>query len=233
MKFNIIYIAQAFKPSYKLSHVGHHLWKQVIRPGDIAIDATCGNGLDSLLLAQSCIQSSSPTSSSSGQLYCFDIQKIAIDKTRAKLEENGFTKQVEYICGSHASFPSTIQPQSVACIVYNLGFLPGSDDKSVVTKTESTIDSLKAALNLIQPGGLVSVMAYQGHKGGGRETEAVIDFFETLPLSPEWRLSMYGVENQPVAPILITAHRQTHEGEGELTLPPPSNADVFARKKGK
>ena len=244
MKFNIFYIAQAFKPSYKLSHVGHHLWKQVIRPGDITIDATCGNGLDSLILAQACIDpltpppspsSPSPPSavSSSGHLYCFDVQQVAIDKTRARLEENGFTsRNVDYICGSHAFFPTTILPQSVACIVYNLGFLPGSD-KSVVTKTDSTLASLTRAVDLIQPGGLVSVMAYQGHRGGGDETQAVIDFFESLPLAPEWRLGMYGVENQPVAPVLITAHRRVHDRDSEeLSLPPPSNADVFARKQG-
>jgi len=160
---------------------------------------------------------------------------MAIDKTRARLEGSGFTSQrIDYICGSHAYFPTTILPQSVACIVYNLGFLPGSD-KSVITKTESTLTSLTHAVDLIKTGGLVSVMAYQGHQGGGDETQAVIDFFETLPLTaPEWRLNMYGIENQPVAPVLIVAHRRSHDGpDQELSLPPPSNADVFARKQNK
>ena len=41
-------------------------WAGFVRTGDVVVDATCGNGLDSLWLAR--------TVGRSGKLYAFDIQ---------------------------------------------------------------------------------------------------------------------------------------------------------------
>ena len=56
-----------------------HIVSAYVRPGDIVIDATCGNGHDTLRLAQM----------GPGVLYAFDLQPEAIESTRALLEEEG------------------------------------------------------------------------------------------------------------------------------------------------
>ena len=58
-----------------LVNVAHNLIKDVLHPGDIAIDATVGNGHDTLFL----VEQVSP----SGKVFGFDIQQAAIDSTRA------------------------------------------------------------------------------------------------------------------------------------------------------
>ena len=53
-------------------------------------------------------------------------------------------------------------------IVYNLGYLPGSD-KLLTTKTSSTLLSVEKALSLIAPNGAISITCYPGHEEGKKE----------------------------------------------------------------
>ena len=61
------------------SHIdlAHQFWTDLIKPNEIAIDATCGNGHDSLILAKL-----------TTNLYLFDIQEHAIENTRVLLQNN-------------------------------------------------------------------------------------------------------------------------------------------------
>ena len=51
----------------------------------LCVDATCGNGYDTLRLAQL----------SPAKLYAFDIQQEAVDATRKRLREAGFAEKLE------------------------------------------------------------------------------------------------------------------------------------------
>lgn len=154
--------------------------KSVVKYGDSVVDATCGNGKDSLFLASLALHDGF------GELYCIDIQQDAIDSTRTMFEKSDqskgfvFNGQVKFICASHETFPSEIKTCSVAAICYNLGYLPGkkrskalSDTSSelvvnngtVQTLPESTIKSILAAQSLIKEGGILIVTAYPMHKG--------------------------------------------------------------------
>ena len=196
--FNLVYIPAAEWNNIN-TMTAHRLWNYFVKPGDIVIDATCGNGFDSLYLAKQAL------TKTSGSLYCIDIQKTAIQSTQKRLQNNGFCENVNYICGSHETFPPTILPKSVSCITYNLGFLPGpNSDKSFTTKPQSTLSSLDAATKLLKLGGMISIMAYLGHKGGPEETNAVVTYMEKLPTN-SWLLNMYSIENKPSAPVLFTA----------------------------
>ena len=77
----------------------------------------------------------------------------------------------------------------------NLGFLPGSD-KSRVTRAETTLAALRAAVTLLGAPGLLSVHAYTGHQGGAEECRQVLDFFATLPRKL-WRVHILGDGNKP------------------------------------
>ncbi len=148
----------------------------VCKQGDcIAIDATAGNGHDSLFLAHQI--------KSRGQLFAFDIQQQAINNTEKRLNEAGVADNTTLICCGHEQMlehiPNTFLGK-VNLIVFNLGYLPRAE-KTVITQKETTIQALDAAIQLIAPLGRISILAYPGHAGGDQETYAVNTWLEKLP----------------------------------------------------
>ena len=142
--------------------------------GDVVIDATAGNGHDTLFLSQQV--------GDTGKVYAFDIQQKAIDSARNRLEAEGLLHQVEWVCTGHESMKQYIFPEyhgEISAVLFNLGYLPGSD-KKLITKTETTQTALQQAYELLKPSGILSVMAYPGHSGGDRETESVKSWFDDL-----------------------------------------------------
>lgn len=145
--------------------------KQVVKPGDICIDATVGNGNDTLFLAE-CV-------GTTGSVYGFDIQAAALEKTRQKLAASGLLERVLLFQESHTFMNNYVEPDSVKAVMFNLGYLPGGEH-GLVTKPESTLQALKAALQLIEVGGVITVVSYTGHKGGPEEYQALNEFLSEL-----------------------------------------------------
>ena len=136
--------------------------------GGFAIDATAGRGHDTVFLAR--------TVGKSGRVLAFDIQQAAVDSTRALLEKEGLAAEV--VLASHADMASYAEPESADCILFNLGWLPGSD-KSVATRPSTTVAAIRAAVELMDKSrGFLSVAAYRAHPGGREEFEAVGELFE-------------------------------------------------------
>ena len=158
-----------------LTELAHHSIRHVLGPGDFAIDATAGNGHDTVFLANRV----GPT----GQVLALDIQPQAIQATRERLRASECEKQVKLIhcCHSllHEHYLPTDAPLQVA--MFNLGFLPGSINKKIVTKPETTLAALSTCLDHLSQGGLISVMIYRCHNGGKAEVEAIADFLGGLP----------------------------------------------------
>lgn len=197
----------------------HRIWKEIVNPGDILVDATCGNGHDSLYLAKLLL-----SNGGAGRLYCIDIQKDAVDSTVRRLRSDTEIGSLvnDHICfvnTSHETFPSDISPESVALICYNLGYLPGKPRgtgtavegsgtavQSLITKPHTTLASLQNALPLIRQGGLLSVVAYPGHEGGREETEAVDTFMRGLD-EQEWRVYGNYPLNKPRLPVVFSAFK--------------------------
>lgn len=145
----------------------HRAVESHISEGDIVIDATAGNGHDTLFLAR-CV-------GESGQVYSLDIQPQAIKQTRQRLDAAGMTVRIRlFQCGHEQMLQQipTEHHQQVSTIIFNLGYLP-SADKSVITTETTTITALNGATELLKPGGYLSILAYPGHPGGREETEAV------------------------------------------------------------
>jgi len=144
------------------------------RPGCIAIDATAGNGFDTLFLALHIGEN--------GSVFAFDIQQQAIENTRKRLSDAGVMDRVALICDGHESMTSHI-PKAlhglVDIILFNLGYLPKAD-KSVITQEPTTLQALKSALKLLAKEGYISILAYPGHPGGREETESVKSWARTL-----------------------------------------------------
>ena len=115
--------------------------REQIKPGDLCIDATMGNGNDTLLLSTLCKEN--------GQVLAFDIQEMALTNTRKRLQCAGAPENYQLILDSHTNMGSYASPGSVSCIVFNLGYLPGGDH-SLSTKAETSIQALEQGLSLFQ-----------------------------------------------------------------------------------
>jgi len=141
--------------------------KKHLSLGSIAIDATCGNGFDTLFLAEHV--------GSSGVVYGVDIQVRAIESVRQKLSEQGTLPQCRLINDSHSNLGSFVDAEHigrVSVIMFNLGYLPFGD-KAIVTTPKTTLVGLELAVTLLDTGGLISVLAYPGHAGGLEESQCV------------------------------------------------------------
>lgn len=154
-------------------YLAEQLCLHVLRPGDSAVDATMGNGHDTLRLCR--------LVGDEGKVYAFDLQIAALDNTRERLRLNGMEDRAQLYHMGHEHMLDVVPPP-VRLVLFNLGWLPGGD-KGVTTRTETTINALQEALSLLQTGGMVSVCAYPGHEEGVREQSAVLHFAQSLPSS--------------------------------------------------
>lgn len=168
---------RSFFPLFS-SHIdlAHHYWKQVVQKGDTVIDATCGNGRDTLVLAGLALENGK------GHLIGLDIQKKALQRTEKLLREHLPLESMESITlleQSHADFPAICSRNTIRLIVYNLGYLP-QGNKSLTTMTGTTMVSVDKALQLLVPGGVISITCYPGHEEGYREEQALESWLKCL-----------------------------------------------------
>jgi len=147
------------------------LLSQSIGEGEIAVDATAGNGHDTLFLAQLVGQN--------GHVYSFDIQQDAIQATIDRLKENELEKRATVILDGHQHLSKYIE-EEIAGAIFNLGYLPGADH-DIVTKGETTIQAIESLLKCLKVNGIIVLVVYHGHEGGKAERDAVIDFVSQLP----------------------------------------------------
>ena len=198
-----------------LVNIAHDLIKDVLYPGDIAIDATVGNGHDTVFLAEQV--------GPAGKVFGFDSQQAAIDSTWIKVEScctagerarSNAPLRPEYLTliqTSHADMGANIPLQyhgKISAIMFNLGYLPGGD-KSIITYTDSTLAALNIASQLLSSNGIITVMAYPGHQGGDLETEHVKNWCEQLNKDQFKTSIVYSAANKETAPRLF-AIRKTH-----------------------
>ena len=160
----------------------HLLLQRFLSEGDRAIDATAGNGHDTVFLARMV--------GATGQVLAFDVQAAAIESSRRAVKAEGFAERVDFFQESHARLADHAEPGSVAAILFNLGYLPGSD-QSVITTAAETLRGLEESLRLLRPGGWLCVVCYPGHEGGNAEASAVEAWMAAR--GGELRVARYGL----------------------------------------
>lgn len=178
--------------------IAHGFIRMRIGEGGTGVDATAGNGNDTLFLAK-CV-------GNTGRVFSFDIQKMALAKTTELLQSNGFSHNVTLINDGHEKMIEYIN-QPVDAIVFNLGYLPGGDH-SITTNPDSTIEAVKAGLSLLKPGGILCIVVYTGHLGGEEEQEALESFMETLDKKIYCSAKLYFM-NRIKAPYLILVEKSS------------------------
>lgn len=152
----------------KITDIAWQLVNMALKKGDCAVDATMGNGNDTLFLRK--------IVGDEGKVYAFDIQEMAIDNTKEKLGH--LCENVELIKDSHINIKKYVK-EEINAAVYNLGFLP-KGDKSIITQGNTTIMALKETLELLKKKGIIIISIYYGHEGGSMEKEMVLDFVKNL-----------------------------------------------------
>jgi 16S rRNA C1402 N4-methylase RsmH len=174
----------------------HLLLRGEISAGDFAIDATAGNGHDTLFLAKAVGET--------GKVLAIDIQEQAIASTAARLENEGLLGRVKMHHGCHTELAKAAGEQSPRAVVFNLGYLPGGDH-SLITRTEKTLRALAAASEILIPGGVLAVVCYPGHEGGDAESAEVAHFISSLAAHRTARYGMLSTEKP--APFLLLSRK--------------------------
>lgn len=139
-------------------------------PGAVAVDATMGNGQDTLWLCERVGES--------GRVYAFDVQPEAVERTRQRLESAGVLDRATLFCKGHQHMAEVV-PEPVDAVMFNLGWLPGAEH-IVTTRKETTLQAADAALSLLKPDGLMTLCVYPGHDEGARELEALLKWASRL-----------------------------------------------------
>lgn len=147
----------------------HAFLRRSVSPGSLCIDATAGKGRDTALLCRL----AGPT----GRVLAFDIQPQAVAQTKALLDAEGLTAEV--VLDSHAHMERYAQPETVDCVVFNFGRLPGGDP-SIFTRADTSVAALDAAARLLKPGGSIAIALYYGGANGYSERDAVLNWAEGL-----------------------------------------------------
>ncbi|CAK9169278.1 unnamed protein product [Ilex paraguariensis] len=68
------------------------VWKHVVRKGDAVVDATCGNGYDTLAMLKMVADQSKR-----GRVYAMDVQKVAMESTSSLLDQSASSDEKELV----------------------------------------------------------------------------------------------------------------------------------------
>lgn len=170
--------------------------RRLIAPGDLAIDATAGNGHDTIFLAE-CV-------GAAGRVLAFDVQEAALVSATSRVKAAGFAPRVEFFHESHAEMAARAAAGSAAVVMFNLGYLPG-ENHALTTEQATTLSALASAATVLKPGGILAVICYPGHPAGAAEAVAV-ELWMTAQASAGWRIAKYGaIGTRQPAPFLLLA----------------------------
>ncbi|WP_188206546.1 class I SAM-dependent methyltransferase [Alkalibacillus aidingensis] len=179
----------------------HQLLKDSIQPGDTVVDATLGNGHDSLFLSSLVAEH--------GQVFSFDIQENALNQAKKLLEQHNIN-QVEMIHRGHEHVYEELSDRNIGGVggaIFNLGYLPGSDH-TITTTADTTIPAINGLLRLLKPERYIILVIYPGHKTGAEEKVELLNYLKTLPAN-EVDVARYQMVNRSdKAPFVMAIYKK-------------------------
>lgn len=181
---------------YGIVEYAQHFMRQHVISGDICIDATAGNGHDTCFLCE--------LVGAQGKVIAMDIQRQAVENTSRLLEEKGFSNRALIVQNSHENMGDYAEEDSVSCVVFNLGYLPGGDH-NIATQGASSIVAMERALGLLKKNGLLSVTIYSGGDSGFEERDMVLAWLKSLDSKKYLVIlsSYYNRPNHPPIPVQV------------------------------
>ncbi len=181
-------------------HLAKDVFERVVCPGDVVVDATMGNGQDTLTLCS--------LVGENGKVIAFDVQKLALNNTEALLNSHGYFNRARLILCGHEKMKDYVHSPIKLC-TFNLGWLPGSD-KLVRTSWPTTKEALNQALSLLSPFGICVICVYPGHPEGKEEKDELIPFLLNLPPQKYNVLWQQFLNAGPDAPECIIIQKQAN-----------------------
>lgn len=151
-------------------HISHELVSKVVQPGDTVVDATMGNGNDTLFLGN--------LVGDRGKVYAFDVQQLALDNTRKRLSEAGILDRAELILDGHQNIDKYVS-KGIKAVMFNLGYLP-KGDHNIGTRAETTITAIEKSMELLCKEGIVMIVVYYGGDSGFDEKNSVMEYFKSI-----------------------------------------------------
>ncbi len=164
-----------------------------IKPGGVCVDFTMGNGHDTAFLSKAVGEN--------GKVYAFDIQQKALDSTRKTLSDAGCPDNCTLILDSHSEVLSYVK-EKICAGVFNLGYLPGSGNKALTTKRETTLQAVKAAVSLMDSDAIVLIAVYPGHEEGKLEGQMLLEFLSAFDRK-KYCVSKFEIANSPASPYFF------------------------------
>ncbi|MDQ0215767.1 16S rRNA C1402 N4-methylase RsmH [Oikeobacillus pervagus] len=178
------------------------LLQKSVQDGSIAIDATIGNGNDTVFLAN--------LVGDSGHVFGFDIQKQAINKTKERLAKEKLLDRTTLFLQGHEHIseliPDDLQKR-VSGAIFNLGYLP-KGDKSIVTKPDTTISAVEQLLKMMSSEGIIVLVIYHGHEEGAVERDELLHFVKKLDQSKVHVLQYQFINQQNNPPFIIALEKR-------------------------
>lgn len=160
-----------------------------LEAANIIVDATLGNGHDTLWMLQN---------AKTAKLYGFDIQQEAITQTKKRLEAAHIDiSKSMFIHDSHSNLDHYVK-EPIDLLMFNFGYLPGSD-KTVMTQTKTSLIAIQKGLAQLAPRGVAILVVYPGHYEGEREAKAIEDEIKHLPWE-SYRVYCYQIMNNTKKP---------------------------------
>ena len=167
-----------------------------------AVDATCGNGFDTVFLAALGFEN----------ILAFDVQLQALMATKthlAKMADTINPESVTLIHDGHEHIVCHIT-QAIDCAIFNLGYLP-KDGSTISTCAETTLIALDATLAVLSQHGLITLLCYPGHGAGANETKAVRQWLSNL--DERWQIETHLSQlPNPNTPVLYCIKRNYSNG---------------------
>jgi 16S rRNA C1402 N4-methylase RsmH len=178
------------------------LLEKAVSSGDVVVDATLGNGHDTLFLAQ--------LVGETGKVYGFDVQESAVDAATERLSNHGLLDRVTLFHAGHENAADLIPVKHIGKItgaIFNLGYLPGSD-KRIVTKPQTTIAAVQQLLEMMAPEGIIVLVIYHGHEQGAVERDALLEYCRTFDQKKAHVLQYQFINQEKNPPFIIAIEKR-------------------------
>ncbi|MGM0874993.1 MAG: class I SAM-dependent methyltransferase [Bacillota bacterium] len=177
------------------------LIQTVVQEGDIAVDATIGNGHDTVFLAK--------LVGEKGHVYGFDIQEDAIINTTERLLSEQLEERVTIVHQGHQYIQSTVPVElhgTISGAIFNLGYLPGGD-QTIVTEPDTTISSIEQLLDIMKPEGIIVIVIYHGHEEGQVERDQLMNYVKTIDPRVAHILQYQFINKQNNPPYIVAIEK--------------------------
>ena len=181
---------------YQITTWVHELFRLQVKEEGVYIDATMGNGHDTLFLFE--------MAGEKGKVLAFDIQERALEATDKLLREHQMRERAGLYLESHVFIDHYAEKESVDGIIFNFGYLPGGDHE-LATRADTSVKAVDTGLALLKRGGVMALCIYSGGDTGYEEKEKILEYLKALDEKRYLVImnSFYNRKKDPPLPVFV------------------------------